>query len=499
MANRDVILRAGKGTALTAAEHDQNHESMCGEVDQKTTTYEVVYTDQNKTIECSSTTAFTVTLDAVADLNTNGDTTNFKVTIKNINTGLVTVACNAADTIDGLASIKVYEGESYTLQTDNGGGTPTAWNIIASHTHANAETVPGQNLIINGAMDIWQRGTSWTARSTAIDNTRGYDADRFFLYRTTSSAWTVTVGQSTPPTVAQAGIKLNHARKLTIVADEASPAVGEYLVTGYVVEGYDIAKVIGKKATLSFWVKSNQTGTFCLSFNNATSSQSYVTEYTISSADTWEQKTITMSLETGDITPDGNWNYSSGLGLAIQWMLDANVAGSGTYTTSTTDAWQTANKLHTDNQTQLTAADTFELAAVQLEIGSTATKFQPAGRNIQEEVAMCQRYYEKSYNIGVAPGSNSAFGQEWGIIGKLVTNGQYWASSKFKVTKRNTPSVSIWTSTGTADNVALNTDGDVSAAIQSQSHNGFTLQNDTGGSYTDGQTYNYQWEADAEL
>jgi len=129
MANTDIVTRSGKGAPLSAIDHDQNMNGLSGVVEQQTgTTYTVVYTDQGKTIELNNA-AMVCTLDSIATIAAAIDTSNFRVTLKNIFAGAATVQRSSTDTIDGLTSITLANNESITLQTDNTGGI---WTIYAT-------------------------------------------------------------------------------------------------------------------------------------------------------------------------------------------------------------------------------------------------------------------------------------------------------------------------------------------------------------------------------
>lgn len=127
MANRDIVTRTGKGAALTAANHDQNMNSLAGSVDQKTgTTYTVVYTDQGKTIELDNAT-MTCTIDEVATIAAAIDTDNWFVAIKNINAADATIVRSGTDTFDGETSLTLSQNQSVIIQT-NGAGD--GFNVI---------------------------------------------------------------------------------------------------------------------------------------------------------------------------------------------------------------------------------------------------------------------------------------------------------------------------------------------------------------------------------
>lgn len=130
MANRNIVTRSGKAASLNGGDYDQNVNSLNGTTEQQIgTTYEVVYTDNGKTIELNNA-AMTCTLDAVADIHTAMDSglSNFIIKIKNINAADADVVRSGTDTVDGATSITLSQYESIIVQTDSTGGL---WNILA--------------------------------------------------------------------------------------------------------------------------------------------------------------------------------------------------------------------------------------------------------------------------------------------------------------------------------------------------------------------------------
>mgnify|MGYP001362996893 FL=1 len=277
-----------------------------------------------------------------------------------------------------------------------------------------------RNIIINGAMQIAQRSTS--AVNIAGGKTWS-DVDRFGQWTTTADGnW--KSGQQ----VADAPTDFQYSRKITSLAANTI-ASSTYHTVRYTVEGYDAKQLncgnsSAKTVTLSFYVKSSLTGTFGLNFTNSANNRSYATTYAISSAD-WEQKTITLTLDTS-----GTWLTTNGVGLEINWAL----AIGSSYQTSTLNQWQDnwrfpdtgANTLMTTN------GATFQLTGVQLEVGSQATAFEH--RSYGEELALCQRYFEDG---GTYHSSDTASG----ALGR--TNLQ------FANTKRADPTVEINVTAGT--------------------------------------------------
>jgi hypothetical protein len=148
-----------------------------------------------------------------------------------------------------------------------------------------------------------------------------------------------------------------------------------------------------KSATISFWVKSSVTGTYSLCVKNGAANRSVVQDYTISVADTWEYKTITIPPETS-----GTWDSVNGRFAYIDIWL----AGQGSQT-STTGSWLSSNANMSNNQVNFfsSTSNTFNITGFQFETGSVATDFEH--RLIGEELAACQRYFNTpQYNLGTS-------------------------------------------------------------------------------------------------
>jgi len=232
-----------------------------------------------------------------------------------------------------------------------------------------------RNLIINGAMRIAQRGTgAFTANSS-------FPVDRWNII-SNATDFTTTQDSAVPT-----GEGFTNSIKIQPTATK-SPSGSTYSRIGYSIEGYDGVGLCwgtsgAKSATISFWVKSSVTGTYSLCVKNGAANKSIVQDYTISVADTWEYKTITIPPETS-----GTWDSVNGRFAYIDIWL----AGQGSQT-STTGSWISSNANMSNNQVNFfsSTSNTFNITGFQFEVGSVATEFEH--RSYGEELSLCQRYY----------------------------------------------------------------------------------------------------------
>ena len=237
-----------------------------------------------------------------------------------------------------------------------------------------------KNRIINGAMVINQRNATVTTGSTFV--TDRWQVDNI------STSGSVSFAQNT---TAPAGF--TYSLKITVTSADAAVGATDLIDFRQWIEGYNIADMgfgtsNSNYFTCSFWVNSSQTGTYGVSFRNSDSSRVYVSTYTVNSANTWEQKTVTIPVDTS-----GTWltDNSRGLGIAFTVMAGSNYQG-------TAGSWGTTNNRTTSAQANLLATNgaTFYITGVQLERGSTASSFEyrPYGTELQ----LCQRYYQRNFN-----------------------------------------------------------------------------------------------------
>ena len=281
-------------------------------------------------------------------------------------------------TLPAVSGTVLQSGTTVT-EAQGGTGTTTGHNSF-------------KNRIINGDMRIAQRGT------TATNTNNTYPVDRFRLAVSNS---VVSLQQSS---VVPAGAGFVNSIIATSSAATAVGAAETYEVSQQI-EGYNIADLHwgtanAKPITLSFWVRSSLTGTFGGTFENSGNTRAYPFSYTISAANTWEQKTITVAGDTS-----GTWLTDNSRGVIIRWSL-----GCGSSLLNTANTWVAGDYQSVTGETKLVGTNgaTWYLTGVQFEKGSTATSFdyRPYGT----ELALCQRYCFVIRGDQAQSGNNNSLG-----------------------------------------------------------------------------------------
>lgn len=245
-----------------------------------------------------------------------------------------------------------------------------------------------KNYIINGDMAISQRATSFVTPASGQ-----YTLDRYSTSKAVGTS-THTVTQDTDvPTFAQVaaahpsglGYVFNNSMRWNQTTSQAAVTAGQYLGIFQRIEGYNYAQFAQKAFTLSFWVKATLTGTYCVSFTNTASDRSYVAEYTINATNTWEFKQIQVAAPPSA----GTWNYTNGVGIAVQFQLAC-----GTSFQTTANSWQTGQFFATANQVNGLAAGAtdFRLTGIMVNEGSVAMPFRLFADNAADELKACWRY-----------------------------------------------------------------------------------------------------------
>ena len=275
-----------------------------------------------------------------------------------------------------------------------------------------------KNLLINGSQSVWQRSTS-TSVSTDIYST----VDRWKTRVSSMGAFTISRSTDVP-----SGQGFGYSTKWDCTTADASPAAGDFLQMQQRIEGQNLQHILkgdssnAKKLTLSFWVKSNKTGTYIASLFDNDNTRRISKSYTISSASTWEKKTITFD---GDTTGTLDNDNAGSLYLEL-WLGSGSTYTSGTLATS----WE-SNTAANVAVGQVNLADStsneFFLTGCQLEVGSKATDFE--FEPYETVLKKCQRYYFEN--------------REGGIFGTASNSSNCIFRQPFPVTMRIAPALSL--------------------------------------------------------
>jgi hypothetical protein len=347
--------------------------------------------------------------------------TNFKGPRFLVFEGAVTLTHSSTLVLPGGANITTAAGDVLIAIPGATLGTADKW-VVVSYQKAN--TVPGyanipggfgfRNRIINGDMRIDQRTAGASVTATVLA-TLTYVLDRWGYLVSSVARMSIqqNAGAVTPP--------VGFTNYLGVTSLGAYMlGSGEQFSLEQNIEGFNVADLgwgtaNAQAVTLSFWVRSSLTGTFSVVLKNSAANRSYPAAYTINSANTWEQKTITVPGDTA-----GTWVTNNGLGIRLYISV-----GSGSSLNGTSGAWSGSDFYAATGQVSVvgTSGATFYITGVQLEAGSVASPFER--RDYGRELIMCQRYYEIVDAYCVFP----------------TAAGGIASSSTFVVQKRSAPSV----------------------------------------------------------
>jgi hypothetical protein len=294
--------------------------------------------------------------------------------------------------------------------TDANAGNTTTINGVTP----NSANVIGKNKIINGNMMIDQRnaGASLTPAEGA------YTLDRWEAKQTTASKFSVQQSTSSPPV----GFT-NYARctSLSAFSVGSSDQFGlRQIIEGLNHSDLNWGSADAKTITISFWVRSSLTGTFGCALYNYAGDRSYPFTYAISSANTWEKKTVTVAGDTS-----GTWSTTSTAGIVLFFSL-----GSGSGVSGTAGAWSGSFLASATGATSVVATSgaTFDFTGVQLEVGDTATEFEhrPYGMELQ----LCQRYYQE-----IGKNANNLW------VSAQYNSSNWWSTVQYRTEMRANPTI----------------------------------------------------------
>ena len=269
--------------------------------------------------------------------------------------------------------------------TDASAGNTTNINGVTPNT----SNVIGKNILINGAMQIAQRGTS----VTGITSGSNYACDRWRLMMSSAGTWTLTQDTDSPD-------GFGSSMKLDCTTANASPGATTYIQIQHRIEGQFLQQLAkgtssAKKVTVSFWIKCSKTGNIQVNLKDKDNTRLIGQTVTINAANTWEKKSLTFD---GDTT--GTLDNDNTEGMALQFFVEAgsNFTGGAVPT-----SWEAEGSTDRAAGVTLALADstsnTLNLTGVQLEAGSSATEFEH--RQYTTELQLCQRYYQQPIDSGL--------------------------------------------------------------------------------------------------
>jgi len=321
-----------------------------------------------------------------------------------------------------------------------------------------------KNRIINGAMMIDQRNAG--ASVTFDGSATKFPVDRFGGFEDTDGEMTGQQNSSAPT-------GFTSSVKLTTTTADASLGATQRVIFRQLIEGQNVSDLAWGTAsaatvTISFWVRSSLTGTHGGVVTNSAQDRSYPFTYSISVADTWEYKTITVAGDTS-----GTWLTTNGIGIRLIFGM-----GVGSTYSGTAGAWAGTRYESATGAVSVigTLNATWYITGVQLEKGSTATSFdyRPYGT----ELALCQRYYEKTLSQGATSSSGQTSGALTAIAATTTVLAAQWT---FKQTKRTTPTLTLSSFNGTAGSWANGSNTDFAVTQPwGVGDNGFARLDSTG-------------------
>lgn len=408
---------------------------------------------------------------------------------------------NVGDTIE-ICTLQ-NSGISLNLSTSGGYNSlsikkvPNPAQVIEPLIQAYEEGDKLHNYVINGNFLIWQRTVGPKSFTAEIN----YHADRFAW-----AAGTITgvvqsekVGVTVFSNSSLLPKNCDTCQRFEVTT--AQPVLGADATAGhwYLMEGFDFADLLSNGATkrgltLSFYVAASVTGVYTLQFFNSNSSNRYFKTYTITAANTWQR--VSFHLTAAEVLAgisSGSWNYGNGIGLGFRFWLASGVNSQGT----NHNVWTGATPNVSPSQVNFlaTLGNLFGYTGVMMNVGNVVPDYKPRSLSFADELALCKRYYEKSYSFLVTPGTTanfegSTFMQKSGVSNLLFTR-------DFKVQKRATPSVIIYSVASGAAGTLDENGVAVAGSADEMAENSFLVKKTAAG--VDQAGYRAHFSAEAEL
>lgn len=388
-------------------------------------------------------------------------------------------------TLVDTTSAQTLTNKTLTSPTITGTGAVAAASLTTTgNVTVGGDLIPSssflRNRIINGDMRIDQRNAGASVTVTAST----YSVDRWYCASSVASKYSFQQTNVSNP------VGFSKCLGITSLSAYSSGSTDNFNLN-QPIEGFNVADLGwgaagAQTVTLSFWVRSSLTGTFSGSLSNGSINRSYPFTFNIASANVWQYVTITIP---GDTT--GTWATDNTTGINLTFNL-----GCGSTLLGTAGAWSGANYKGVTGSVSLvgTNAATFYITGVQLEVGSNATPFER--RLYGQELMLCQRYYEKSWDQTNAVGTLTNTGITYWYNGQ--TGASALVTVPYKVVKRTAATITLYSgSTGASGVVRNNTSAvDVTGYTTFSADSGFAGGTNAVGALA---FYGFQWTASAEL
>ena len=298
-----------------------------------------------------------------------------------------------------------------------------------------------RNILINGGMNVAQRGTS----SADTSATGYYTVDRWQLVNLNTAATITITQENDTPT------GFGKSTKLACTAVDTSVATDEVIKFRQKIEGRRLSSFAkgtssAKPFAVSFYVKGNASATYACELFDQENTRSMTKLFNVTTD--WTRIELTFPADTtGTLSFDNNSRFQ------IQFVLHAG----SQYTTGTLNSSAFASTTDANRYAGISSfvddlSRTFFITGVQLEVGQNPTSFEH--RAFGDEVRLCQRYYAKSYGYGTTPGSSTSGGAVYNRYGGSAVTNRTDLGTRFPVTMRGTPSLTPYSLNGTVDNVS---------------------------------------------
>lgn len=353
-------------------------------------------------------------------------------------TNPVTIVPQAGQNISGKTSMTLPIKQHTVIELRSSGAS---WGVVG---RSDLYDPTLDNLFDDPDFKCWYEGETRAALATlsSISTLMGYIKVGTMVHTGTK--------ELNVPTIAQAGGVSDSSLRVTVTTAQATLAAGDLSIVKQTIIGQKVRVLAQKHFAVGFWVYASVTGTYCFAIQNSASDRSFVSEYTINAALTWEYKEIVIPMNF----VGGGWDYNTGHGLKCGWVL-----GAGSSWQTTKDTWQTGNYVSTSNQVNSCASNgnIFALARIQGNPGPVVYPFYAP--TVEENALIVGRQYETSYEnmaLGsppVVPGTNTTVGI-CGAYGYDTSNAM--ANFRFRYQKRDpaTLTVKLYSKLGTYQKIS---------------------------------------------